>query len=74
MGELPLETDANSLSDLYATALQGISVQARGGVRKKRLLAMVPSLLSLFKSDELVRKFGGRQITSLSCGDPVAYR
>ncbi|QEE29606.1 TetR/AcrR family transcriptional regulator [Terriglobus albidus] len=50
MGELPPGTDADSLGDLYATALHGISVQARDGVSKKRLLAMLPPLLSLLES------------------------
>ena len=50
MGELPPGTNAASLGDLYATALHGISVQARDGVSKKRLLAMLPPLLSLLKS------------------------
>jgi AcrR family transcriptional regulator len=49
MGELPPGTDANSLGDLYATALHGISIQARDGVSKKRLLAMLPPLLSLLE-------------------------
>lgn len=49
-GELPAETDANSLGDLYAAALHGISVQARDGVCRKRLLATLPALLSLLQS------------------------
>jgi AcrR family transcriptional regulator len=49
VGELPAKTDANSLGDLYATALHGISVQARDGVNKKRLLAMLPPLLGLLE-------------------------
>lgn len=49
MGELPPHTDAEALGDLFATALHGISVQARDGVSKKRLLAMLPPLLSLLE-------------------------
>ena len=49
-GELPRETDANSLGDLYAAALHGISVQARDGVSRKRLLATLPPLLGLLHS------------------------
>jgi AcrR family transcriptional regulator len=44
-GELPPSTDAQALGDYYATVLHGLSVQARDGVSKERLLATVPMLL-----------------------------
>lgn len=48
-GELHKSTNAESLGDLYAAALHGISIQARDGVTRKRLLAMVPTLLGLLQ-------------------------
>jgi AcrR family transcriptional regulator len=48
-GELQAGTDATVLGDLYATALHGISVQARDGVSRRRLLLMVPMLLALMQ-------------------------
>jgi AcrR family transcriptional regulator len=45
-GELRPGTDAQALGDYFAAVLHGISVQARDGVPKKRLLAMIPSALS----------------------------
>lgn len=48
-GELPKATDAESLGDFFATLLHGLSVQARDGVSKKRLLAFIPlAMLSTF--------------------------
>jgi AcrR family transcriptional regulator len=41
-GELKPDTDAKMLGDYYATILHGLSVQARDGVPKNRLLAMIP--------------------------------
>lgn len=46
-GELHRRTNAELLGDLYAATLHGISIQARDGVTRKRLLAMVPALLAL---------------------------
>lgn len=47
-GELDPGADAQVLGDFYATVLHGISVQARDGVSKVRLLALVePSLAPL---------------------------
>lgn len=46
-GELRKGTNADVLGDLYAAALHGISIQARDGVVRKRLLAIVPTLLAL---------------------------
>lgn len=46
-GELHEGTNAAALGDLYAATLHGISIQARDGVSRKRLLAMVPALLRL---------------------------
>jgi AcrR family transcriptional regulator len=48
-GELPKNTDAQSLGDLFATFLHGLSVQARDGVSRERLLATIPHLMSLLK-------------------------
>jgi AcrR family transcriptional regulator len=38
-GELPPGTDAAALAAFYATVLQGMSIQARDGATRKRLLA-----------------------------------
>ena len=48
-GELPAELDADVLGDVYATALHGIAIQAKDGISRKRLLAFIPTLLSLLK-------------------------
>jgi AcrR family transcriptional regulator len=50
-GELKAATDATALGDLYATALHGISVQARDGATRRRLMAMTPLLVSLMQSN-----------------------
>lgn len=44
-GELKPETDARVLGDYYATVLHGLSVQARDGVPRKRLLATIPAVM-----------------------------
>jgi AcrR family transcriptional regulator len=44
-GELWPDTDAQALGDYYATVLHGLSVQARDGVSRKRLLAMIPTAM-----------------------------
>jgi AcrR family transcriptional regulator len=49
-GELPESTNAQSLGDLCTTVLHGISIQARDGVSRERLLAMIPPLIALLKS------------------------
>ena len=41
-GELTADTNAQALGDHFATVLHGLSVQARDGVPKERLLAAVP--------------------------------
>jgi AcrR family transcriptional regulator len=38
-GELPRGTDSNALTDFYSAVFQGMSLQARGGATRKRLLA-----------------------------------
>jgi AcrR family transcriptional regulator len=48
-GELPQRTDVAMLGDLYAATLHGISIQARDGVTRKRLLALIPTLLKLLR-------------------------
>ncbi|AZD20137.1 Transcriptional regulator, AcrR family [Pseudomonas chlororaphis subsp. aurantiaca] len=47
-GELPKRTDVMSLGDCYATVLHGLSVQARDGIGKSRLLAMIPMAMAAF--------------------------
>jgi AcrR family transcriptional regulator len=47
-GELAAATDVEALGDYFATLLHGLSVQARDGVPKKRLLALIPGSLRLF--------------------------
>ncbi|MGE8620120.1 MAG: TetR/AcrR family transcriptional regulator [Achromobacter spanius] len=47
-GELKAGTDVQALGDFYAVVLHGLSVQARDGVSKARLLAMItPALCAL---------------------------
>jgi len=46
-GELRAGTDVQALGDFYATQLHGISVQARDGVPRERLLAAVETALLL---------------------------
>ena len=48
-GELHKDADPQALGDLYASVLHGLSVQARDGVGRERLLAMIPPLLALLK-------------------------
>lgn len=48
-GELSQRTDVAMLGDLYAATLHGISIQARDGVTRKRLLALIPTLLKLLR-------------------------
>jgi AcrR family transcriptional regulator len=48
-GELRKGADARSLGDLCATVLHGISVQARDGVPRERLLAVIPPLISILE-------------------------
>ncbi len=38
-GELPADTDAASLANFYSTVFQGMSMQARDGASRKKLLA-----------------------------------
>jgi AcrR family transcriptional regulator len=49
-GELTDDTDLESLGDLFAATLHGISVQARDGVTRKRLVATVQPLLTLLRT------------------------
>jgi hypothetical protein len=46
-GELPAQTDVEMLGDCFAALLHGLSVQARDGVPKRRLLALIPPALRL---------------------------
>ena len=47
-GELSAQTDVEALGDYFATLLHGLSVQARDGVPRKRLLALIPGAMQLF--------------------------
>jgi AcrR family transcriptional regulator len=44
-GELPRGTDTGALADFYATILSGMSLQARDGASRKRLLATVAAAM-----------------------------
>lgn len=55
-GELPKAADAESLGDLCASVLHGVSVQARDGVSRSRLLATVPPLMAIFEARARVDK------------------
>ncbi|WP_441963318.1 TetR/AcrR family transcriptional regulator [Mycolicibacterium houstonense] len=46
-GELPAGTDAQALGDAYAAVLHGISVQARDGIPRTRLLALIEPAMAL---------------------------
>lgn len=48
-GELKAETDPRALGDYYATLLHGLSVQARDGVTRKRLLALIPTAMAVLR-------------------------
>lgn len=48
LGDLPESTDAQALGDYFATLLHGISIQARDGISRERLLAMVGITMSAF--------------------------
>ena len=52
-GELSPDTDARMLGDYFATVLHGLSVQARDGVSKARLMALVAAAMSVFGSLEM---------------------
>jgi AcrR family transcriptional regulator len=47
-GELPSKTNVEAFGDCFAALLHGLSVQARDGVPKKRLLALIPPALEAF--------------------------
>ncbi|WBU64287.1 TetR/AcrR family transcriptional regulator [Paracoccus aerodenitrificans] len=49
-GELQLDTDAQALGDYYATVLHGLSVQARDGVSRARLLVTIPTMMLAIQS------------------------
>jgi AcrR family transcriptional regulator len=46
-GELPESTNVQALGDCFAALLHGLSVQARDGISKERLLALIPPAMSL---------------------------
>ncbi|MBP6120906.1 MULTISPECIES: TetR/AcrR family transcriptional regulator [Providencia] len=47
-GDLPEKTDAQALGDYFATLLHGISIQARDGISREHLLAMVAIAMRTF--------------------------
>ncbi len=49
-GELPSDIDAQALGDYYATVLHGLSVQARDGVSRERLLATIPAAMMAMRA------------------------
>jgi AcrR family transcriptional regulator len=53
-GEIPDDADEVALGDCCATLLHGLSVQARDGISKRRLDAMVDAFLAAF--DGLIRR------------------
>jgi len=48
VGELAPGTDVKVLGDAFAALLHGLSVQARDGVPRQRLLALIGPALTLF--------------------------
>jgi AcrR family transcriptional regulator len=50
-GELDPETDVAALGDYFAALLHGLSVQARDGVPRKRLLALIRLALRTLPPD-----------------------
>lgn len=44
-GEMPAKTDVQALGDYFAALLHGLSVQARDGISRRRLLALIPPAL-----------------------------
>jgi AcrR family transcriptional regulator len=48
-GELPPRVDAEALGEYFATVLHGLSVQARDGVPKDRLIATIPAAMSALR-------------------------
>jgi AcrR family transcriptional regulator len=53
-GELQRNTDAQALGDLCASVLHGVSVQARDGVSRERLLSVIPPLIAMLKTHQQV--------------------
>jgi AcrR family transcriptional regulator len=49
-GELRKDADAQALGDLCASVLHGLSIQARDGISRERLLALIPPLIALLRS------------------------
>lgn len=48
-GEMIAETDSQALGDYYSALLHGLSVQARDGVSRERLLALIPTATAAIK-------------------------
>jgi AcrR family transcriptional regulator len=44
-GEFPTDTDTEALGEYFATVLHGLSVQARDGATKERLMATIPAAM-----------------------------
>lgn len=49
VGELAPGTDVQALGDAFAALLHGLSVQARDGVARRRLLALIGPAMTLFE-------------------------
>ena len=50
--ELRKNTDAQALGDLCASVLHGVSVQARDGVSRERLLSVIPPLIAILEAHQ----------------------
>jgi AcrR family transcriptional regulator len=46
-GELPPDTDVRAIGDAFAALLHGLSVQARDGVSRRRLLALIAPAMTM---------------------------
>jgi AcrR family transcriptional regulator len=55
-GELPPATDIEALGDLFAALLHGLSVQARDGVSRERLWALIPPAMQILDSSPRANK------------------
>ncbi|HZZ91903.1 MAG TPA: TetR/AcrR family transcriptional regulator [Usitatibacter sp.] len=58
-GELPPDTDATALANLYGAVLAGMSLQAREGASRKALLAMVETAMRAWP--EAPKRAGARR-------------
>lgn len=47
-GELPPQTDARALGDAFAALLHGLSVQARDGTSRRRLIGLIAPAMTMY--------------------------